>query len=213
LKPGGVLLLFLPDRRRTFDRDREPTSLAHLVDEFERGVTELDDAHLAEFIRSVPEDWGDGPPPKDDAERYARHRQRSIHVHCWTEDEFADVVAFTIEQQGMRWELVERLAVDDVENGIEFGLVLRKASVQVDPALAASRFRQTWTVLSTRTADARALREQIRANAQAVAPVLETAPDEVSSPPRGDRAGSAVARQMRSRLSRTGLVQRLRRTR
>jgi SAM-dependent methyltransferase len=31
LRPGGILYLAVPDRRRTFDADRDPTSLEHIV--------------------------------------------------------------------------------------------------------------------------------------------------------------------------------------
>ncbi len=77
LKPGGTLLLLLPDRRRTFDRTRPPTSLAHLIDEHQRQVTVLDDEHLREFVTHVPEDWRPDPPPRDDQERFERRSGRS----------------------------------------------------------------------------------------------------------------------------------------
>ncbi|HEY2042554.1 MAG TPA: methyltransferase domain-containing protein, partial [Jatrophihabitans sp.] len=128
LRPGGTLLLLLPDRRRTFDRDRRPTPLLHLVDEYQRGVTELDDAHLIEFTSHVAEDWGPARPPKDQAERFDRHRRRSIHVHCWYDDEFAEVLLYLIENLGIQWELIDRLGVDDVPDGMEFGIALRRST-------------------------------------------------------------------------------------
>ena len=156
LRPGGVLLLLLPDRRRTFDRDREATTLDHLVEEYERGVTELDDAHLAEFTQAVPADWGDAPPPRDQAELFERHRRRSIHVHCWTEAEFADVVAYTIEHLDTPWELLDRLGSEDVRGSIEFGLVLRRPALQVPASEAAERFRRVLAALTTYAAAHRA---------------------------------------------------------
>lgn len=62
LRPGGTLLLFLPDRHVTFDKDRPPTPLAHLVDEYERQVTEVDDAHIEEFLVFTANHQGEGPP-------------------------------------------------------------------------------------------------------------------------------------------------------
>nr|MDQ3640790.1 class I SAM-dependent methyltransferase [Actinomycetota bacterium] len=50
VRPGGMVLILLPDRHNTFDRHRPPTTLSHLVEEFEAGVTEVDDAHIEEFI-------------------------------------------------------------------------------------------------------------------------------------------------------------------
>lgn len=62
LRPGGTALIILPDRHNTFDRHRPPTPLAHLVEEFEAGVTEVDDAHIEEFISFTAVHPGGGPP-------------------------------------------------------------------------------------------------------------------------------------------------------
>lgn len=61
-RPGGAVLLFLPDRHVTFDKDRPPTPLEHLVDEYERQVTEVDDAHIEEFLVHTANHQGEGPP-------------------------------------------------------------------------------------------------------------------------------------------------------
>ncbi|MEP7370253.1 MAG: methyltransferase domain-containing protein [Dermatophilaceae bacterium] len=161
LRPGGTLLIFLPDRRHTFDRARQPTPLQHLVDEYDQGVTELDEAHLDEFIQNVPEDWGDAAPPRDRAEQLDRHRQRSIHVHCWSEDEFAEVLAHQIRHMGLGWELIDRLGVDDVADGIEFGIALRRPTVPLPAEVAATRFEQVWAGLTARTDAVRSVSEQL----------------------------------------------------
>lgn len=62
VRPGGTALIILPDRHNTFDRDRPPTPLSHLVEEFEAGVTEVDDAHIEEFISFTATHQGGGPP-------------------------------------------------------------------------------------------------------------------------------------------------------
>ena len=61
VRPGGAVLIFLPDRHNTFDKDREPTPLDHLVEEFEAGVTEVDDAHIEDFISFTATHQGGGP--------------------------------------------------------------------------------------------------------------------------------------------------------
>jgi hypothetical protein len=62
VRPGGTVLILLPDRHVTFDKDRPPTPLAHLVDEYERGVTTVDDAHIEEFLHHTANHQGEGPP-------------------------------------------------------------------------------------------------------------------------------------------------------
>lgn len=50
LRPGGHLLLVLPRRESNFDRLRDVTPFAHLVDDFERGTGEDDLTHLDEIV-------------------------------------------------------------------------------------------------------------------------------------------------------------------
>jgi hypothetical protein len=50
LKAGGWLLLVLPDCLRTFDHARPVTSLAHLVEDFERGTAEDDQSRVEEAL-------------------------------------------------------------------------------------------------------------------------------------------------------------------
>lgn len=50
LKPGGELVLVLPDKRNTFDINRPYTTLQHLVQDYERNVDETDNTHFEEVI-------------------------------------------------------------------------------------------------------------------------------------------------------------------
>ncbi len=69
-------------------------------------------------------------------EQFELNRQRSIHVHCWSEDEFVPVIEYTIVEMGMQWELLDAVFVEDVPDGFEFGFVLRRSSVATEPAVA-----------------------------------------------------------------------------
>ena len=143
LRPGGTLLVLLPDRHRTFDHGRRPTSLAHLLDEHAREVDSVADDHVADFL------VGTGVAiPDDPAERSAMfdlHRRRSIHVHCWDDQEFFEVLVHAVAALGQRWELVDAvLAEDEGEDGFEFGYVLRRSLVLDDPEVLAGRLRLAW---------------------------------------------------------------------
>jgi SAM-dependent methyltransferase len=149
LRPGGFALVLLPDRRRTFDRSRPPTPLAHLVDEYRRGVTEVDDDHMVEFLTQSGEGASyTGMPSEADGERAAWfdwHRKRSIHVHCWTEDEFLEVLLHAVAAMGHQWEFVDGIIADDEgQHGIEFGYVLRRSTLAFKPSELAERFDATW---------------------------------------------------------------------
>lgn len=143
LRDGGATLILLPDRRHTFDRLRCPTPLAHLVVEHEQGVTTISDAHIEEFIRNTGgwnADWTD-----DDRQKvFDLQRNRSIHVHCWTEEEFLAVLEHTMAVMGMRWELLDTLFVDEVPGSLEFGMVLRKSTSDLPIELLATHLRSSW---------------------------------------------------------------------
>ena len=81
LRTGGAALILLPDRRFTFDRERSPTPLSHLVNEYRLDVRTVDDAHVEDFCRGTGEhvdEWSEEERHK----RFDWHRERSIHVHC-----------------------------------------------------------------------------------------------------------------------------------
>jgi SAM-dependent methyltransferase len=149
LRPGGVALVLLPDKRRTFDRERPVTTLDHLVAEHEAGVTAVDDDHVREFLQFTEPDY-EGTVEAISAEARAElfdwHRRRSIHVHCWTETDFPPVLDHAIRAFGHRWELVDGVLADDEgPDGMEFGFVLRRSPVDLAPDVAADRFAATYT--------------------------------------------------------------------
>lgn len=52
LKPGGILVLVLPDKRYTFDKDRAYTSMEHLLQDYRNGTTEKDATHFDEIVQA-----------------------------------------------------------------------------------------------------------------------------------------------------------------
>jgi hypothetical protein len=149
LKPDGLAVILLPDRRRTFDCRRRPTPLEHLLADFEAGVTEVDDDHIRDFLEGV------GGPEFDEFEHGSaterqvildRHRRRSIHVHCWAEHEFLPVLLFSIRRLGHRWEFVDGVTVDDEgPAGIEFGYVLRRSTIELAADARSARLETAWS--------------------------------------------------------------------
>jgi hypothetical protein len=150
LRPGGIALVLLPDMRRTFDHARTATPLAHLVAEFEAGVSEVDDVHIREFLEATEtaEDFTRQVVDATPAERrrlFEWHRQRSIHAHCWSETDFQPVIDYAIGELGHCWEFVDGIMSDDEgPQGFEFGYVMRRSQVALPPAVAVERFRATW---------------------------------------------------------------------
>jgi SAM-dependent methyltransferase len=102
LRSGGTLLLKVPDKRFTFDRNRERTPLQHLLEEF-HDPTRIDTrAHYADWVEHV-----DGKPAGS-AEFNAQLRSLmgtnySIHYHVWTDQDLKDIIDHTRNVWRMAW--------------------------------------------------------------------------------------------------------------
>lgn len=118
LRAGGTLLLALPDRRTGIDRHREPTALAHLLADHERGPERSRAQHYSEWAELVDLPLGH-VATKDVAAHAAALERRlyDIHFHCWTLAELtAQLPAF-----GLPASLAEAR-----QNQHEFLVVLRR---------------------------------------------------------------------------------------
>lgn len=85
LRPGGALVIVLPDKRRTFDHRRPVTTLEHLRRDDAEGVGEDDLTHLPEIIalHDVRRDPGaprDAAAFRERGERNAANRCLHHHV-------------------------------------------------------------------------------------------------------------------------------------
>jgi SAM-dependent methyltransferase len=107
LRPGGVLLLALPDRRHGIDRHRDATTLEHLVADHRQGPEASRAGHYREWARLVDLPLGNIGAAQVEAHAAAlQERRYSIHFHCWTGDEFIEQVQTILE----RFELPARVA-------------------------------------------------------------------------------------------------------
>ncbi len=145
LKPGGVLYLGLPDKNFTFDRDRQCTPLQHLIDDWKRGVTEVEEHHLVDWcIHSAKY-----PPPADPVQRkqlFDRELGRSIHVHVWAWPDMVEMVRYMVAEGGAPFELVEMYLPKGVK--LEAIFMLRKVDLAADEA--ARRFEASFRLLLER---------------------------------------------------------------
>jgi len=147
LRPDGLLILLVPDRHVTFDRDRSPTSLAHLVDEYERDVRAVDDAHITEFVLAI-RTVGEGEPENREvtAEEIDAHRRRSVHVHVWNVFEFTALLDHAATKLGVHWEVLDTMKPgEEGTHGNEFGWLLARRPPPIPPASERKRHRWAWS--------------------------------------------------------------------
>ena len=123
LKPGGRLVLVVPDKERTFDRDRPTTTLEHLVEDHRSPDRANDYAHYEEFYalaQPIPDFARAAEVARHFAEGYA------IHYHAWTHDTFAEMLDY-VDREICGWSHVwTHPAVADESRCIEFYAVLVK---------------------------------------------------------------------------------------
>ncbi len=118
LRPGGIHYLAVPHRRRTFDADRPPTSLEHIVRDHREAPAWSRLIHQEEWARLV-----DKTPAAEVAARVQELEQSnySIHFHVWAPREFRALLGYA------RNELQLPFAIETLRpNGWEFIAILRR---------------------------------------------------------------------------------------
>ncbi|MDR3566931.1 MAG: class I SAM-dependent methyltransferase [Syntrophobacteraceae bacterium] len=63
VKPGGYILLVLPNKTSNFDNKRSITSFSHILKDFENEITEYDLTHMDEILRL--HDLSEDPPARN----------------------------------------------------------------------------------------------------------------------------------------------------
>jgi predicted SAM-dependent methyltransferase len=122
VRTGGVVYLSVPDQRHTFDRDRPPTSVAHLVTDHERGPAGSRHGHYEEVVRVAMKVTGEAAVATATAE--LEQQSFRIHFHCWSQTEFLQLLTTLQQRAGFpRFDIAEFVA-----NEREMVVVLRKLS-------------------------------------------------------------------------------------
>jgi SAM-dependent methyltransferase len=80
LKPGAILWLKIPDKRKTFDSTRERTEMEHLIADFENDVAVDDPTHIVDHNKN-------SSPPRNEAHPY-------IHNHVWISDDIMELFEY-----------------------------------------------------------------------------------------------------------------------
>jgi SAM-dependent methyltransferase len=96
-KIGGHVVLSIPDKDFTFDKERDLTSFEHLQTEYENHVTEVTDEHYLDFLKGVHPDVVKNCG--DQLQVHINHvRQKREHAHVWDSQSFSDFMLKTFER-------------------------------------------------------------------------------------------------------------------
>ncbi|WP_435017745.1 methyltransferase domain-containing protein [Tundrisphaera sp. TA3] len=85
LKDDGLLILVAPHPEGTFDHKRQPTPLAHLIEDYNNGTGEDDLTHLEEILaqHDLSRDPGAGDAEKFRLRSLENFRNRCLHQHVF----------------------------------------------------------------------------------------------------------------------------------
>jgi len=148
LRDGGIFFCALPEPRVTFDREREMTTVDHLLRDHPGGQMSRQD-HFVDWVENVERHqpwWEVAPPDPQERVQFLLDMDYSIHFHVWRPDTFLDYLSAVRREVGIVFEMLDFAGcvpgVDD-----EFIFILRKGIAPV-PATAqngAGRWLRTAT--------------------------------------------------------------------
>jgi predicted SAM-dependent methyltransferase len=118
VRPGGIVYMAVPDRRRTFDERRAATPLEHVVQDHAEGPARSRREHQEEWARLVENVAPSEVPARANA---LERKDYSIHFHVWAPWEFSELLGYARGEGGLPFE-VELLQ----SNEHEFIVVLRR---------------------------------------------------------------------------------------
>ncbi len=89
VKPGGKVYLAIPDKRATFDVNRERTSLAHMILDYQRPSADRDYEHYLDYANLVNHTSGDAAIAEADRLWAIDY---SIHFHVFIPEDVTELV-------------------------------------------------------------------------------------------------------------------------
>lgn len=94
-RPGGALIIVLPNYAKTFDHRRIPTSVDHIFEDFERDTQEDDLTHLPEILErhDLSLDPGAGSPEAFQRRSLDNFNNRCLHHHVFDEANSRELLA------------------------------------------------------------------------------------------------------------------------
>lgn len=123
-KYGGMVLLVVPDKRFTFDKDRALTTFEHLKGEYINKVSDVTDDHYLDFLNAVhPDVMKNSKEAADKALKSVRERRE--HAHVWDSDSFKQFLIKSFNLLNINYQLCFENTGDN--NKFEYFSIWKKA--------------------------------------------------------------------------------------
>lgn len=141
LRPGGIMVLGIPDRDYTFDRHRPLTSFAHLYKDYTDNVTSASPEEYLDIPRYIFPEFMK-LPIDDLREHLLGCQQRREHLHVWTSVSFRDFLDRTFTVIGERPQLLYE--IDGPRTNLEYFGAWRRSYPRGVRGLIARLRRRLW---------------------------------------------------------------------
>ena len=108
LKDDGIVYAALPNKEFTFDKNRNRTSLDHLINDFKNGPESSRYQHYMEWAKFVDPFFGRTYTPTEENERALSlmHERYSIHFHVWTSIDIIELIVYMNEKMDTHYEIM-----------------------------------------------------------------------------------------------------------
>ncbi|MGC8771622.1 MAG: methyltransferase domain-containing protein [Brevinematia bacterium] len=125
LKKGGMLVISIPDKRFSYDKNRNLTSFLHLLGEYYLEIEEVSELHYIDFLENLyPEVF---ESKESFLKAFAHVKRRREHSHVWDSDSFKLFLLKTFSHFREEVNIVFESKGED--NQIEFFCILKKGKV------------------------------------------------------------------------------------
>ncbi len=103
LREGGIFFCALPEPRVTFDRERQPTTVDHLMHDHAAGLTSRRE-HFVDWVDNVERHqpwWATENPEPGERVEFLLEMDYSIHFHVWRPDTFLEYLGAVRAREGL----------------------------------------------------------------------------------------------------------------
>jgi len=124
LKQGGVIFMAIPDKRYTFDFNREITTFKHLEKDFIDGPDWSEEGHYLDFVKNTEHGEGKNIEEIKDVVEELKKKNFSIHYHVWDHDSMIEM--FHMMKKDLKFQFELQLALSALNGGNESLFILKK---------------------------------------------------------------------------------------
>lgn len=124
LKPGGVIFMAIPDKRYTFDINRDITTLDHLIKDYVEGPDWSEDDHYYDFVKNTEHGEGKTLEEMNAVIENLKNKNFSIHYHVWDHQSMIEMFCMMINVLKFQFEI--QVSLSATKGGNESIFILKK---------------------------------------------------------------------------------------